>query len=147
MKEHKCRGLYDPGNGSAPFWVYGYYDYAAPSDDETFPERHIIHTDVGLIDVDPATVGECVAKDRNGNDVYEDDAISEDEADGVYVVFYNKKYMRWSARHTYGFTVDLSQLIPPPQEKGQPQPDYLDAVVVGNIHQNPELGEIQKREY
>lgn len=145
MKNKLTRGLYDPHNGKPPFWVYGYYTHVAG--DAIFPERHIIHTDVGLIDVDPKTVGECVAKDKHGHDVYEGDALGEDDADGVYVVYYNKKYMRWSARHTYGFSVDLSQLIPPPKEKGQPQPDYLDAVVVGNIHENPELGEIHKKEY
>lgn len=145
MKNKLTRGLYDPHNGNPPFWVYGYYTHVAGC--EMFPERHIIHTDVGLMDVDPKTVGECVAKDKDGHDVYEGDALGEDDADGVYVVYYNKKYMRWSARHTYGFTVDLSQLIPPPKEKGQPQPDYLDAVVVGNIYQNPKLGEIHKRKY
>ena len=143
MKEHKCRGLYDPGNGSAPFWVYGYYDYAAPSDDGKFPERHIIHTDVGLMDVDPATVGKWVAKDYNGNDVYEGDALKQNDAKGVYVVFYNEKYFRFDVRHTYGFTTELSRLLREYENKTT----NLDAEVVGNIYQNPELGEIHKREY
>lgn len=143
MKEHKCRGLYGPGNGSAPFWVYGYYDYAAPSDDGKFPERHIIHTDVGLMDVDPATVGKWVAKDRNGNDVYEGDALKQNDAKGVYVVFYNEKYFRFDVRHTYGFTTELSRLLREYENKTT----NLDAEVVGNIYQNPELGEIHKREY
>ena len=143
MKEHKCRGLYDPGNGSAPFWVYGYYDYAAPSDDGKFPERHIIHTDVGLIDVDPATVGKWVTKDCNGNDVYEGDALKQNDAKGVYVVFYNEKYFRFDVRHTYGFTTELSRLLREYENKTT----NLDAEVVGNIYQNPELGEIHKREY
>ncbi len=143
MKGHKCRGLYNPGNGSAPFWVYGYYDYAAPSDDGTFPERHIIHTDVGLIDVDPATVGECVAKDKKGRDVYEGDALKQEDAEGVYVVFYNEKYYRFDVRHTYGFTMELSRLL----REYKNETTNLDAEVVGNIYQNPELGEIHKRKY
>lgn len=143
MKEYKCRGLYDPGNGSAPFWVYGYYDYAAPSDDGKFPERHIIHTDVGLMDVDPATVGEWVAKDCNGNDVYEGDALKQNDAKGVYVVFYNEKYFRFDVRHTYGFTMELSRLL----REYKNETTNLDAEVVGNIYQNPELGEMHKREY
>lgn len=142
MKERKCRGLYDPGNGSAPFWVYGYYDYAAPSDDGMFPERHIIHTDVGLMDVDPVTVGELVAKDCNGHDVYEGDALKQEDAKGVYVVIYNEKYFRFDVRHTYGFTMELSRLL----REYKNDTTNLDAVVVGNIHQNPELGEIHKRE-
>lgn len=141
MKEHKCRGLYDPGNGSAPFWVYGYYDYAAPSDDGTFPERHIIHTDVGLIDVDPATVGKLVAKDNKGCDVYEGDALKQTDTKGVYVVFYNDKYFRFDVRHTYGFTMELSRLL----REYQNETTNLDAEVVGNIHENPELDEIHKR--
>jgi hypothetical protein len=143
MKEHKCRGLYDPGNGSAPFWVYGYYDYAAPSDDGKFPERHIIHTDVGLMDVDPATVGEWVAKDKNGRDVYEGDALKQEDTKGVYIVFYNDKYYRFDVRHTYGFTMELSHLL----REYKNETTNLDAEVVGNIYQNPELGEIHKREY
>lgn len=143
MKEHKCRGLYDPGNGSAPFWVYGYYDYAAPSDDGMFPERHVIHTDTFLMDVDPATVGEWVAKDRNGNDVYEGDVLKQNDAKGVYVVFYNEKYFRFDVRHTYGFTTELSRLL----REYENETTNLDAEVVGNIYQNPELGEIRKREY
>ena len=143
MKEHKCRGLYDPGNGSAPFWVYGYYDYAAPSDDGKFPERHVIHTDTFLMDVDPATVGKWVAKDCNGNDVYEGDALKQNDAKGVYVVFYNEKYFRFDVRHTYGFTMELSRLLREYENKTT----NLDAEVVGNIYQNPELGEIHKREY
>lgn len=143
MKEHKYRGLYDPGNGSAPFWVYGYYDYAAPSDDGKFPERHVIHTDTFLMDVDPATVGKWVAKDCNGNDVYEGDALKQNDAKGVYVVFYNEKYFRFDVRHTYGFTTELSRLLREYENKTT----NLDAEVVGNIYQNPELGEIHKREY
>lgn len=143
MKEHKCRGLYYPGNGSAPFWVYGYYDYAAPSDDGKFPERHVIHTDTFLMDVDPATVGKWVAKDCNGNDVYEGDALKQNDAKGVYVVFYNEKYFRFDVRHTYGFTTELSRLLREYENKTT----NLDAEVVGNIYQNPELGEIHKREY
>lgn len=143
MKEHKCRGLYDPGNGSAPFWVYGYYDYAAPSGDGKFPERHIIHTDVGLMDVDPKTVGECVAKDKNGHDVYEGDALKQEDAEGVYVVIYNEKYFRFDVRHTYGFTMELSHLL----REYKNETTNLDAEVVGNIYQNPELGEIHKRKY
>lgn len=142
MKEHKCRGLYDPGNGSAPFWVYGYYDYAAPSDDGKFPERHIIHTDVGLMDVDPKTVGECVAKDKNGHDVYEGDALKQEDAKGVYVVIYNEKYFRFDVRHTYGFTMELSHLL----REYKNETTNLDAEVVGNIYQNPELSEIHKRD-
>lgn len=143
MKEHKCRGLYDPGNGSAPFWVYGYYDYAAPSDDGRFPERHVIHTDTFLMDVDPATVGKWVAKDCNGNDVYEGDALKQNDAKGVYVVFYNEKYFRFDVRHTYGFTMELSRLLREYENKTT----NLDAEVIGNVYQNPELGEIHKREY
>lgn len=142
MKEHKCRGLYDPGNGSAPFWVYGYYDYAAPSDDGKFPERHVIHTDTFLMDVDPATVGKWVAKDCNGNDVYEGDALKQNDAKGVYVVFYNEKYFRFDVRHTYGFITELSRLLREYENKTT----NLDAEVVGNIYQNPELGEIHKRD-
>ena len=143
MKEHKCRGLYDPGNGSAPFWIYGYYDYAAPSDDGKFPERHVIHTDTFLMDVDPATVGEWVAKDCNGNDVYEGDALKQTDAKGVYIVFYNEKYFRFDVRHTYGFTMELSRLLREYENKTT----NLDTEVIGNVYQNPELGEIHKREY
>lgn len=143
MKNKLTRGLYDPHNGNPPFWVYGYYDYAAPSDDGNFPERHIIHTDVGLMDVDPATVGKWVAKDCNGNDVYEGDALKQEDAKGVYVVIYNEKYFRFDVRHTYGFTMELSRLL----REYKNETTNLDAEVVGNIYQNPELGEIHKREY
>lgn len=98
------------------------------------------------IPVKVETVGECTAaKDRNGNYVYEDDALKQEDADGVYVVFYNEKYTRWEARHTYGFTVELSQLLPPPSAMGQPQPNYLDAEIVGNIHDDPTLGKTRKK--
>lgn len=141
MKERKCRGLYDPGNGSAPFWVYGYYTHVAGC--EMFPERHIIHTDDGLLDVDPVTVGECVAKDKNGHDVYEGDALIQEDAEGVYVVIYNEKYFRFDVRHTYGFTMELSHLL----REYKNETTNLDAEVVGNIYQNPELGEIHKKRW
>ena len=141
MKNKQVRGLYDPHNGKPPFWVYGYYTHVAG--DATFPERHIIHTDVGLMDVDPATVGECVAKDNNGRDVYEGDALKQEDAEGVYVVIYNEKYFRFDVRHTYGFTMELSHLLREYENKTT----NLYAEVVGNIYQNPELGEIHKRKY
>ena len=139
MKNKLTRGLYDPHNGKPPFWVYGYYTYVAG--DATFPERHIIHTDVGLMDVNPATVGERVAKDENGHDVYEGDALKQEDAEGVYVVIYNEKYFRFDVRHTYGFTMELSHLL----REYKDETTNLDAEVVGNIYQNPELGEIHKK--
>lgn len=141
MKNKLTRGLYDPHNGKPPFWVYGYYTYVAGC--EMFPERHIIHTDTGLMDVDPATVGECVAKDENGNNVFEGDALKQEDAEGVYVVIYNEKYFRFDVRHTYGFTMELSHLL----REYKNETTNLDAEVVGNIYQNPELGEIHKRKY
>lgn len=141
MKNKLTRGLYDPHNGKPPFWVYGYYTHVAGC--EMFPERHIIHTDVGLMDVDTATVGERVAKDKNGHDVYEGDALKQEDAKGVYVVIYNEKYFRFDVRHTYGFTMELSHLL----REYKNETTNLDAEVVGNIYQNPELGEIHKREY
>lgn len=141
MKNKLTRGLYNPHNGKPPFWVYGYYTHVAG--DAMFPERHIIHTDVGLMDVDPATVGEWVAKDKNGRDVYEGDALKQTDAKGVYIVFYNDKYFRFDVRHTYGFTMELSRLL----REFKNKTTNLDAEVVGNIYQNPELGEIHKREY
>ena len=140
MKNKQVRGLYDPHNGKPPFWVYGYYTHVAGC--EMFPERHIIHTDDGLMDVDPKTVGECVAKDKNGHDVYEGDALKQTDAKGVYVVIYNEKYFRFDVRHTYGFTMELSHLLREYENKTT----NLDAEVVGNIYQNPELGEIHKRD-
>ena len=141
MKNKLTRGLYDPHNGKPPFWVYGYYTYVAGC--EMLPERHIIHTDVGLMDVDPATVGEWVAKDKNGRDVYEGDALKQEDAEGVYVVIYNDKYFRFDVRHTYGFAMELSHLLC----EYKNETTNLDAEVVGNIYQNPELGEIHKRKY
>ena len=140
MKNKLTRGLYDPHNGKPPFWVYGYYTHVAG--DAMFPERHIIHTDVGLMDVIPETVGECVAKDKNGNNVFEGDALKQTDAKGVYIVFYNEKYYRFDVRHTYGFTTELSRLLREYENKTT----NLDAEVVGNIYQNPELGEIHKRD-
>ena len=141
MKDKLTRGLYDPHNGKPPFWVYGYYTHVAG--DAMFPERHIIHTDAGLMDVDPATVGERVAKDNNGHDVYEGDALKQEDAEGVYVVIYNEKYFRFDVRHTYGFKMELSLLL----REYKDETTNLDAEVVGNIYQNPELGEIHKRKY
>ena len=139
MKNKLTRGLYDPHNGNPPFWVYGYYTHVAG--DAMFPERHIIHTDVGLMDVDPATVGEWVAKDKNGRNVYEGDALKQDDAKGVYIVFYNDKYFRFDVRHTYGFTMELSRLL----REYKNETKKIDAEVVGNIHETPELGKICKR--
>ena len=140
MKNKLTRVLYYPRNGNPPFWVYGYYTHVTGC--EMFPERHIIHTDDGLMDVDPKTVGECVAKDKNGNNVFEGDALKQTDAKGVYIVFYNEKYYRFDVRHTYGFTTELSRLLREYENKTT----NLDAEVVGNIYQNPELGEIHKRD-
>lgn len=141
MKNKLTRGLYDPHNGNPPFWVYGYYSYV--KGESMFPERHIIRTEDGLMDVDPATVGECVAKYKNGHDVYEGDALKQEDAKGVYVVFCNEKYYRFDVRHTYGFTMELSRLL----REYKNETTNLDAEIVGNIHENPELGEIHKRQW
>lgn len=139
MKNKQVRGLYNPHNGNPPFWVYGYYTHVAG--DAMFPERHIIHTDVGLMDVDPATVGELVGF-FYGFEVFEGDIIHLKGKE------YDKDFgvVRW---HENGYFYIDDSFGEFPKDYVKPVGDFFDSIstdfkgtqitVSGNIHDRPEL--------
>jgi len=134
MRAYKFRGKTNSGK-----WVYGSLVWAESQQPQIhFPifftddPKKVLKWD--WVYVDEKTVGQCVAKDKNGRDVYEGDVLKQIDANGVYVVIRNEKYFRYEASHTNGFVVELSRLLREHKNKTT----NLDAEVVGNIHDNPE---------
>jgi hypothetical protein len=86
-----------------------------------------------MIEVIPETVGQFTGlKDKNGNDIYKGDLIR--FADKyLYVVKYeDAKFVGYHANNDWGKWGDLHKLSEPNFSK-------YNYVVIGNIHNNPEL--------
>ena len=112
-------------------WVYGFYTQGSWIDPNTGKEtvRHIIHADF-LYDVVQDTIGQFTGlKDKNGKEIYEGDILEVnyvDEASYLEVRF---------VRGVFAFLWDgdLNDEFP------CNAPTHEWAMVVGNIHDNPEM--------
>ena len=106
-------------------WLYGHYLKSA---------SHFIAVDQGLVDghfklyqVDPETVGQYTGlKDRNGREIYEGD-ILRDEFDRIFRVYWVNGEARFAIRQKKRKT-EYFMFI-----------SHIHPVVIGNIHDNPEL--------
>lgn len=138
MREIRFRGKTDCGK-----WVYGYYYAEYPyqciiSDEERKKqEKHWIvwqeNMDLGLTrmvraQVDPATVGQYTGlNDENGQEIYEGDFLRYEERN-VIVVFEQGSFQ--AQRHGGLAPLRYHLLI---------NSHTANAVIIGNIHDNPEL--------
>lgn len=112
-------------------WKYGYYVYQRPRKgafgqqitNADFEHDFIITKDGYRFEVDPSTLGECTGlTDKNGKLIFEGDII--EHKGERYVIKYIEKYMRFSpVKPGTVFAVF----------------DYTQSVIIGNIHDNPEL--------
>ena len=120
MREIKFRGK-RLDNGE---WVYGDLHIRTP-----FPHIHS-EIDYSRVNIDPHTVGQFTGlHDKNGKEIYEGDIVA---IAGVIkgIVRYNARYWRYEIA-----TADEpleNERIP----SGRPEECWM---VVGNIHDNPEL--------
>lgn len=124
MREIKFRGKL-LGNGR---WVYG---CAAKFAYDPFPE-FLEDTEYGLESriIIPDTVGQFTGRhDKNGMDIYEGDIVV---IDGVI-----KGYVRYNARYwRYEIAAADEPLENERIPSGRPEECWM---VIGNIHDNPEL--------
>lgn len=114
-------------------WVYGYYTQGAFIDPTTGEEtvRHLIHAD-HIYDVEEDTVGQFTGlQDSKGNDIYEGDIIESDHKI-IHEIYYQEIDARFMAACD-GNRKFLSGGVT------QNWIDEFNKVVIGNIHDNPEL--------
>lgn len=141
QRERIDRGLYTLADGTKK-WVYGNYKHEAPfqSEDGTvqFAERHIIDTALGLMDVDPESVGAYIGITDTSmppKKIYEGDII-EDESGIRHLVRYNPSKARYEAVllpkstwHRWDIAGDI----------GQDWVTEFGKKVIGSMHTNPEM--------
>ncbi len=138
MREIKFRGKSIKTQGANPRtgeWIYGCLTlYPVPQ----------IHDLEEEFDVDPETVGQfAVLKDKNGKEIYEGDVVekidiySEDNSrEGVGVVKYDPEHIEFIFSQISGD--DYAFYMPDGNNWSK---DEL--AVIGNIHENPELLEVE----
>jgi uncharacterized phage protein (TIGR01671 family) len=164
MREHKFRGK-RTDNGE---WVYGYYCRRYANIKGVSILQHCIQVvdealvSITVYEVDPATVGMCtVLPDKNGKEIFDGDILSARVLfrvnkrpstcfiTGRHEISYSTEERRepWSVEYkvfnarmgwfAYGrdrrFHTTLSRSMIA----------NVDAVIIGNIHDNPELMEVQ----
>lgn len=87
--------------------------------------------------VDPATVGQFTGlRDRNGTEIYEGDivvAFRGEDCEEVNAVYYNANHCKWFLGSPYNNKLPM----------GLGEFCWLDLEVIGNIHDNPELLEVE----
>lgn len=108
-------------------WVEGYLSKSRNINEKpAFLKWCIDHEEKGAMMsciVDPSTLGECTGlTDKNGKRIFEEDIVK--FGDDYYKIEYIEKYSRFAPRKTG--TVFASFLLG-------------NSVIVGNIHDNPEL--------
>lgn len=143
MREHM--GLYR-GKHPNGMWVYG--SLATFRNIKNEPYTAIIPVEDGenqirkLTRVDPATVGECTTrKDKNGKLIFEGDIVKS--------VFNQRPYLVCFGEYTYcdEYGDELSACGFYSKDAYASATDFGSpeewAIVIGNIHDNPELMEIE----
>ena len=120
MREIKFRGK-RLGNGE---WIYGDLHIRTP-----FPHIHS-EIDHNRVNIDPHTVGQFTGlHDKNGKEIYEGDIVV---IDGII-----RGYVRYNARYwRYEVAAADEPLENERIPSGRPEKCWM---VIGNIHDNPEL--------
>lgn len=103
-------------------WFYGNY-----TDRDTKGRTHICNLNRGCLDIDPETVGQYTGlKDKNGKEIWEGDVVDLYLYPGKYTVEY----------HGCSFCIrDMRDKC----LMGLDDYDEDHIIVIGNIHDNPEL--------
>lgn len=122
------RGLWHAKRLDTGEWVEGYYVCISGCHHYIYTGKFVcganemIHHPE-MLSVDPLTLGECTGlTDKNGKLIFEGDII--EHKGERYVIKYIEKYMRFSpVKPGTVFAVF----------------DYTQSVIIGNIHDNPEL--------
>lgn len=136
MRDIKFRGK-RVDNGE---WVYGYYvkisvkktkhfiytGYAETDCDEIFPDK---------VEVITETVGQFTGlTDKNGNEIYEGDILTTDIKRPYLIVEYRDGSFMFNCNDGGEDYYDI--MLPIMKE---PQTQYKYGVIIGNIHDTPEL--------
>ena len=128
-----CRGKGNPKyNGGE--WYYGYLTYDGS-------DYQIVDPEYGSCKrtVIPETVGKCAnLKDKNGKLIYEGDLLrftNSDNEQSIYKVFYDDVYAGYRIQE-----IGLGGLDE--MSNWEDSREYFE--VIGNIHDNPELLEVER---
>lgn len=125
MREIKFRGKTIKG----VFWVYG--SLIHDTENESFDIEWFDFQGQHSFEVDPITVGEFTGlHDKNGNEIYEGDIVADENGDSEDN-FYVCEFVTNEARFIFCSPLDGEVL--------EENDIACDLVVIGNIHENPEL--------
>lgn len=123
-------------------WVYGNYAVA----DNNGKQHFIFQNKAFEFEVDPETVGQYTGlTDKNGKKIFEGDIVTYEDAEADYEgyhdnVFFNRGEVRISAWDGICFTnrqtIDMNDLYE--------SETMVDCEIIGNIHDNPELLEVEE---
>lgn len=111
-------------------WVYGFYVEEERQTINGFEKKHFIVND-GYDYVKPETVGQFTGlHDKDGKEIYEGDILQLKYSDGSYhssSVYYTQQKGYWAVDVSINERIILGYI------------DRTKLVVIGNIHDNPEL--------
>lgn len=146
MREILFRGKRKDNNK----WVYGFFNGQNILEYRDATSLRIVtivdkntRAIISSYPVIPETVGQYTGlKDKNGKRIFEGDVIRDNSGNCVGVI----KFGKYGMYDDYGFYIDWGEAPDPASNLRNDLPhwvEYVASEVIGNIHDNPELLEVE----